>query len=89
MLAFARFVILGFVLCTVVYVAAWFYLRSRRRGLLMQAWDQEDTGETLDDFLAKGHARYDRLRHRTLVALVYILPLVIVVTIIYRTNFEQ
>lgn len=89
MLAFARFMIMGFVGLTVVYVSLWFYLRARRRDLLEAEWAALP-GETRDRerYVDEELREYDRRRRWALLVGVYILPLCLVALIIYRTNFE-
>jgi hypothetical protein len=87
MLAFAKFIVLGFVVSTVIYVSLWLYLRARRRELLVAEWEQDGRGEDLEDFVDKALVHYDLRRRRLLLLFVYVLPLVAIVTIIYRTNF--
>lgn len=89
MLAFARFMIMGFVVLTVVYGSLWFYLRARRRDLLEQEWAASSGEEREQErYVDEELALYDRRRHRSLVLFVYLLPLCLVALIVYRTNFE-
>ena len=88
MLAFARFLIVGLVICTVLYVVLWFRLRARRRRLILEDWKTSHRDTRFRTFLDEETARYDRLRHRSLIALVYVLPIATVTAIIYLTNFH-
>ena len=88
MLAFARFLMIGLVLCTAVFAVLWVSLRVRRRRLLLESWKTDGQGQQLHDWLDDEHARYDRIRLRSLIALVYVLPLGAVTAIIYLTNFH-
>lgn len=85
MLALMRFLILGFVVCSVVYGALWFYLRARRRELLEAEF--ADTG-SVEDHVRDALPAYDKRRTRFLFWAVYILPLCIVVAIVYFTNYH-
>lgn len=88
MFALARFLIMAAVVLTVVYGSLWFYLRARRRNILEADWAAEPSEtRTQDDYVDEVLADYDRRRHRTLVALVYVLPLCLVALIVYLTNF--
>ncbi|SMX39532.1 hypothetical protein [Maliponia aquimaris] len=89
MLGLARFLIMAAVVLTVVYGSLWFYLRARRRELLEIDWaaDPEEP-RSKEDYVRDGLAEHDSKRHRTLVALVYVLPLSIVTLIVYLTNFH-
>lgn len=89
MLALLRFLVMGFLVLTVVYASLWLYLRSRRRALLEADW-AADTQERRDrdEYLREELAEHDKRRGRMLLLLVYLLPLCLVALIVYRTNFE-
>ncbi len=89
MIAIARFLIMAAVVLTVVYGSLWFYLRARRRDMLETDWAAEP-GETKsqEEYVRDNLAEFDRRRHRTLVVLVYIVPLCLVTLIVYLTNFH-
>ncbi len=86
--AFARFVILFMLIATVVYALLWFRLRNRREARLRAEWETDHEAEDLDAFLRRGHAQYTRSRHRMLVLLFYVLPFLLIATLIYRTNIQ-
>lgn len=89
MLALARFLIMAAVVLTVVYGSLWFYLRARRRDLLEIDWAADpDETRSKEDYVRDGLAEHDPKRHRTLIGLVYVLPLSIVTLIVYLTNFH-
>ncbi|MDD9732625.1 hypothetical protein PVW46_22235 [Mameliella sp. AT18] len=89
MFALARFLIMAAVVLTVVYGSLWFYLRARRRELLETDW-AADPAETRsqEDYVRDALEEFDRRRHRTLVLLVYAVPLCLVTLIVYLTNFH-
>ncbi len=86
MVALVRFLIMGFVVLTVIYGSLWFYLRARRKAMLELDWNGE-SGQSLDDYVDAQLPLYDKRRHRMLVALVYVLPLCAIATIFYVTNY--
>ncbi|KUF10611.1 hypothetical protein [Pseudoponticoccus marisrubri] len=88
MLALARFLVLGFVVLTVVYGSLWFYLRANRREQLERMWETDPQGLPQKDFIQLGLAYHDRLRHRFLIITVYVIPLSLVTLIVYLTNFH-
>lgn len=89
MFALARFLIMGFVVLTVVYGSLWLYLRARRRDLLQDDWAaQADEPRERDDYVRDELEEHDKRRTKTLLLLVYLLPLCLVALIVYRTNFE-
>ncbi len=89
MFALARFLIMAAVVLTVIYGSLWFYLRARRRDLLEIDWAAETAeSRTQEDYVRDHLSDFDRRRHRTLIALVYVLPLGLVTLIVYLTNFH-
>lgn len=89
MFALARFVIMAAVVLTVVYGSLWFYLRARRRELLEIDWAADPSRtKCQEEFVREGLEDFDRRRHRTLILLVYVLPLLLVTLIVYLTNFH-
>ncbi|EBA06373.1 hypothetical protein [Sagittula stellata] len=88
MLAFGRFFILAFVICSAAYVVLWLSLRARRRRLILEEWKANPDEMSLHAYLDAETTRWDRARHRTLIVLVYILPMCAVTAIIYLTNFH-
>jgi len=87
MFAFLRFFIAGFVILTVIYIAVSLYSRSVRRAKLEREWDEEIGHGDRDDFVREGLEHYDRSLRRKLILGVYIVPALIVGTIIYITNY--
>jgi len=87
-MAFLRFMVLGLLISSMVYLILWVRLRRRRADLLEEEWLEAGSEGDFDAFLREGHARYDRARHRTLLWLVYVLPLVTLMTIIYTRNIS-
>ncbi|MFW2589683.1 hypothetical protein [Sagittula sp. SSi028] len=88
MLGFLRFSVLAFALSTLTFLVLWFHFRIRRRRLIQKAWKEDHSHRKLQVYLAEEHARWDRIRRRNLIVLVYVLPLCLVTTIIYLTNFH-
>ncbi|TCP61560.1 hypothetical protein EV663_10411 [Rhodovulum bhavnagarense] len=87
MIALLRFVILGFVALSVVYISLSLYSRAVRRERLKREWDQEaDAGER-DAFVRAGLEEYDRSLRRKLILGVYIVPITVIGTIIYVINY--
>jgi hypothetical protein len=87
MFAFLRFFIAGFVILTVIYVAVSLYSRSMRRAKLEREWDEEIRDGDRDGFVREGLEHYDRSLRRKLILGVYVVPVLIVGTIIYITNY--
>lgn len=83
-----RLVVIGFVVLTVIYICLSLYSRAVRRGKLIQAW--EDAGEPgeRDDYVRQGLEEYSGSLRRKLLLGVYVVPVVVVATIIYLTNYH-
>jgi len=82
-----RLVVFGFLLLSLVYLSLSWFSRSVRREKLENAWDEErPDGISRDDYVAAGIKEYnDGLRPRLLL-LVYVVPTVLIASIIYFTN---
>jgi len=89
-MGFVRFVVFGFVGLSILYLCISVYSRSVRREKLEKAWDEENVGS--DDLAArnayveKGIAAYNNSFRPKLIGLVYVIPTVIVMVIVYTTN---
>lgn len=94
MAALARFLLILFVALSVIYVSLSFYSRARRRDKLEAEWDEQaglpDAGgaEDREAFIREGLEQYDHSLRRRLILGVYVIPIVLVGTIIYLTNFN-
>lgn len=87
MVAFARLVIIGFIVLSVIYFFLSLYSRAVRRGKLEAQWDDEGGPGTRDEFIRNGLEDYNGSLRRKLILGVYVVPSVIVALIIYFTNF--
>ncbi len=87
MLALARLIVIGFVVLTIIYVGVSIWSRSVRKRKLERRWDEEVKKGDRDDYIEDGLEDYDDSFRRKLILLVYIVPVVVIVTIIYLVNF--
>ncbi|MEM6303362.1 MAG: hypothetical protein AAF744_01505 [Pseudomonadota bacterium] len=87
MIALARLVVIGFVVLTVVYVCLSFYSRAVRRGKLRDKWEVGPKRVNRETFVQRGLEKYDNSIRRKLILGVYVVPVVVVATIIYLTNY--
>ncbi len=89
-MGFIRLVLFGFLAMSVVYLSISVYSRSVRREKLEDAWAEENVGSddmaARDAYVAKGIKAYNASFRPKLIGLVYIIPTVIVMTIVYITN---
>ena len=91
MLAFARLIVVGFVVLSIVYICLSLYSRSVRRRKLREEWNEQSLAGNppgdFDAFMEAGMAEYDSSLRKKLILGVYVVPTVIIAVIIYLTNF--
>ncbi len=90
MIALLRLSIIGFAILTVIYVILSIWSRLKRRGKLAAEWDDGDVGigaASKDAYIQQGLKEYDRSLRRKLILGVYVVPVLVVGTIIYLTNY--
>jgi Ca2+/Na+ antiporter len=85
---FLRLLVLGFLCLTVVYVCLSIYSRAVRRSRLKRKWHDGPQRIDREAFVRRGLERYDRSVQRKLLLGVYVVPVVLIVTIVYLTNFS-
>lgn len=89
-MGFVRLVLFGFVAMSIVYLSISVYSRSIRREKLEDAWAEKNAGSddmaARDAYVADGIAAYNTSFRPKLIGLVYIVPTLVVVTIVYITN---
>lgn len=83
-----RLAFIGFVAMTVAYLLIWIYSRSVRREDLEKEWDVGGIDTDRETYIADGMKAYEHTLRRRLIGLVYIVPTVIVLVIIYILNFQ-
>ena len=88
MAALVRLIIIGGILLTIVYVALSMYSRAVRRGTLEADWNVQGRPGSMEDFVSKGLKEYEGSLRRKLILLVYIVPISVVTTIVYLTNYS-
>lgn len=87
MIAFIRVFAIAFVVLTVIYVCLSFYSRAVRREKLEAQWDEESREGDKRAFVRAGLKEYDGSLRRRLILGVYVIPVVIVSTIVYVVNY--
>jgi len=89
-MAFVRLVVFGFLILSVVYLCVSLYSRSVRREKLEKEWDASPpegaTPDTRASFIADGMAVYESGMRKKLILLIFVIPPIIVGTIIYFIN---
>jgi len=89
-MAFVKLVVFGFLALSVVYLCISLYSRSVRREKLEDEWDETRPNVTTDDaretFIAEGMELYENGMRRKLILLVFVVPPIVVMTIIFFVN---
>ncbi|SHH32168.1 hypothetical protein SAMN05444003_2801 [Cognatiyoonia sediminum] len=86
-MGFVRLVIFGFLLLSVIYLSLSWFTRSLRRESLENEWDEDQPeGISRDDYVAAGIKEYNDGLRPKLLLLVYVIPTVLIATIVYLTN---
>ena len=88
MIAFGKFLLILFAGLSVIYVSLSLYARARRRDGLEEEWNEEGGTGDRDGFIRAGLEEYDHSLRRRLILGVYGIPIVLIGTIIYFTNFN-
>lgn len=84
---FVKLVVFGFLALAVIYLCISLYSRSVRREKLENGWEAAPVeGMTREDYIAEGMAKYESGLRKRLILLVFVIPPVIVGTIIYFIN---
>ncbi|TYB90834.1 hypothetical protein FQ320_03020 [Oceaniovalibus sp. ACAM 378] len=87
MFAIARLGLMGFVILSIIYVLVSIYSRSVRRERLENRWEAEEIGGDREEYVKNGLAEYDSSVRRKLILGVYVVPVIVVGTLIYVINF--
>ncbi len=88
MAALARLLLILFVVLTVIYVSLSLWSRARRRDKLEREWDEGARQGDRDTFVKQGLESYDSSLRRKLILGVYVVPILLIGTIIYVTNYN-
>lgn len=92
MIGFIRLAVMGYIVMTLAYVLLWVYSRSVERERLEKEWDN-DPGRVDDPvargaYIEEGMAAYRKSLRRKLIWLVYVVPTVVVLILVYLTNYS-
>jgi len=84
---FIRLVLGGFFILGVIYICVSLYSRSVRREKLENWWDEAPVdGTTREAYIAQGMADYESGLRKKLIWLIFVIPPIVVGTIIYFIN---
>ncbi|RVV96969.1 hypothetical protein EKE94_16320 [Mesobaculum littorinae] len=87
MFQIVRLAVLGFLALSVLYWLVSLYSRSIRRERLERAWEEAGRPGPRETFVEDGLRAYDGSVRRKLILLVYVVPPLVVLAVIYLTNF--
>ena len=86
-MAFIKLVVFGFVGLGIIYLSVSVYSRSVRRDKLEDAYDENPVaGITPEDYVNQGVEAYNKSFRPKLIGLVFVVPPLIVATIVYLIN---
>ncbi|SMX26611.1 hypothetical protein TRP8649_00695 [Pelagimonas phthalicica] len=88
MFAMLRFLVLALIVQTVIFVILWIRWRNAKQEELEQDWLSQGQPDDREQFIDQGLAESGKQRRTMLFLLVYVLPICIVASIIYLTNFH-
>jgi len=88
MVALLKLVVIGGGILTVIYIALSIYSRRVRRGKLEAEWLVAGRPGDEDAFVEAGLKEYDGSLRRKLILGVYVMPVAVIGTIVYLTNFN-
>lgn len=91
-MAFIKLVIFGFIALTVIYWSVAIYARSVRKERLEKSYDAANPGSSdcaaRDAFVTAGMTAYNASVRPKLLGLVYVVPTVVIGSIIYLINMN-
>ena len=88
MIALIRLVVVGFVVLTVFYFLIRVYSRSLRREKLEKRWAELGGTGDRETYVENGLREYDASLRPKLILLVYVIPTVVALVILYVTSFS-
>lgn len=86
-MALFRLLIPLFVVLTIIYAGISLYSRWVRKTKLVAHWDKKALTGDREAFVKRGLEKYDRSLKRKLILGVYVVPFVVIVSIVYFINY--
>lgn len=87
MFALLRLSIIGFFVLSLIFLVLSVWSRRTRRAKLNAQWDEEQMSGDRDAWIDEGLVDYDHSMRRKLILGVYVVPVAVISTIVYLTNF--
>lgn len=88
MIGFFKLAVYGLVGLTLLYLVLSVFLRSLERERLEKEWDAGGIPGSRDDHVQQGLDRHRHSLRRKLLWLVYVIPIVTVVALVWLLNFK-
>jgi len=85
--ALGRLILVMLVVSSIVYVSLWFYLRAAQTERLEQDWEDAGRPGPRDAYIREGLERRALTTRRRLLLGVYVVPILLVTTLVYLTNY--
>ncbi|WP_168713290.1 hypothetical protein [Cochlodiniinecator piscidefendens] len=85
--AVARLMLFGFIALSVLYLMIAWYARSIRRGNLEREFDDANMPGDRDAFVKEGVKNFTQTLRYRLLLLIYVIPVIVAIMMIYVTNF--
>ena len=82
-----RLAVFGFLFLAVIYFLVSIYSRSIRREKLEDEWDDEVKKGDRDAYISAGMKNYEGSLRKKLILLVFVVPTVVVLGLLYAVNF--
>jgi hypothetical protein len=87
-LGLTRLAVFGFIALSVIFILLRIYSRSVRREELEKEFDRGGIAGSRDAHIEAGLKAYEHSLRRKLIWLVYVIPTVVVVGLVYILNFQ-
>ena len=87
MFGWVRLAVIGLFFLTIVYICLSWYSRSVRREKLERRFDRGGEVGPREQFIEDGLRAYEGSLRRKLIWGVYVIPIILIVAMIYVTNF--
>lgn len=83
-----RLAIFGFLFLSAIYFLVAIYSRSVRREKLENTWDEDVKEGDRDAYVDTGLKEYEGSLRRKLIVLVFVVPIIVVIALLYIINFK-
>ena len=85
--ALGKLILVMLVVSSIAYVSLWFYIRAAQSERLERDWEAEGRPGNREVYIREGLDRQTLATRRKLLLGVYVVPILLVTTIVYLTNY--